>query len=134
MTRFVYVGIPTLYNEQKFVQSALSGLDWIGLDWIGLASGPLSRIGLDRDHWLTDLDRIAFFQMNPFHTLAREQNPCRLPWTKLRIRREKNDRHAISMPWNQPFPQHTHFQTCGAVPDDTPNVVIFTPVKKAAKK
>ena len=53
-----------IHNEQKFVQSVQSGLDWSGL-----APDPLSRNGLDQDHRLTDLDWTGFFQMNPFHTL-----------------------------------------------------------------
>ena len=53
-----------LHNEQKFLRSVLSGLDWTGL-----ASDPLNRTGLDQDHRLTDLDWTGFFQMNPFHTL-----------------------------------------------------------------
>ena len=62
MNKFMY----TLYlhNEQEFVQSVLSGLDWAGL-----TSDPLSRTGLDQDHRLTDLGWTGLFQMNPFHTL-----------------------------------------------------------------
>ena len=54
MNKFMY----TLYlhNEQEFVQSVLSGLDWAGL-----TSDPLSRTGLDQDHRLTDLDWTGFF-------------------------------------------------------------------------
>ena len=55
----------TLHNEQKLLQSVLSGLDCTGL-----ASDPLNRTGLDQDHRLTDLDWTGFFQMNPFHTLV----------------------------------------------------------------
>ena len=55
----------SLHNEQRFVQSVLSGLDWTGL-----TSDPLSWTGLDQDHRVTDLDWTGFFQMNPFHTLV----------------------------------------------------------------
>ena len=63
----------TLHNEQKFVKSVVSGLDWARL-----ASDPLSRTGLDQDHRLTDLDWTGFFQMNPFHTLP-APNSCLPP-------------------------------------------------------
>ena len=55
-----------IHNEQKFIQSVLSGLDWTGL-----ASDPLSRTGLDQDHRPTNLDWTGFFQKNPFRTLRR---------------------------------------------------------------
>ena len=54
MNKCMYVY--TLHNEQKFVQSVLGGLDWTGMD-----SDPLSRTGLDQDHWLTDLDWTGLF-------------------------------------------------------------------------
>ena len=53
----------------------------LGLDWIGSHSVPVTRIGLDQDRCLVDLDWTGSCQTNPFHTLA---DSCRLlsqAWT-----------------------------------------------------